>query len=120
MAADQVTLNIQNMERGSGAGTIVSSATPSIDSDAYGSYKITAQAAAITGVTVVGTPSDLQRLVVRVLDNGSPRAITWGAQFEAVGAALPTTTVAGKRHTVVFLYDATSAKWGAISAVVEA
>lgn len=117
--SDQTTLGIAYVEQATNVQTYVSSATPSVNSDKFGALKITAQAAAITGVTVTGTPNDLQQLVVRLLDNGSARAITWGSQFEAVGAALPTTTTAGKRGTVRFVYDAVSAKWGAVSAVVE-
>ncbi len=126
MAEDQVTENVEYMEQATNVFTIVSSATPSVNAELYGALKITGLVDVITGVTVVGSagslsePRDLQQLIVRILDAGVAKAITWGSQFEAVGAALPTVTVAGKRHTVRFLYDATTSKWGAISAVVEA
>lgn len=118
--SDQLTNSTEFAEQATNVQSYVSNATPSVNSDQFGALKITAQAAAITGVTVTGTPNDLQQLVVRILDNGSARAITWGSQFEAVGAALITTTVAGKRHTLRFLYSTDSSKWGLVNAAVEA
>lgn len=102
--------------------TIVSSATPTINTDTCDAVTITALAAAITSMTtnLTGTPSDFDPLIFRIKDDGTGRAITWGASFEAVGAALPTTTVAGKRLTVGFFYDTVSAKWGCVASVQEA
>lgn len=98
-------------------GTAASSATPSIDTDAYDQYNVTALAAAITGVTVTGTPTDGQKLLVRIKDNGTARAITWGSSFVASGAAaLPTTTAASKTHLIGFIYDSTAAKWVCVAA----
>jgi hypothetical protein len=93
-------------------GTTASSATPSIDCALYDQYNITALAAAITGVTVTSTPADGQKLLVRIKDNGTARAITWGASFVASGAsALLATTVVSKTHLCAFIYDSTAAKW---------
>lgn len=99
---------------------IVSSATPAVNVDIYGAVNISALAAAITVVTFTGTPNDLQVLRLRIKDNGVARALAFGAQFEAVGVALPTITVAGKRHTLTFLFDSVTAKFGLVAAVVEA
>ena len=97
-------------------GTTASTATPSIDTDAYDQYTITALAIAITGVTVTGTPTDGQRLMVRIKGDATPRAITWGASFVASGVApLLTTTVASKTHLCSFLYDGTALKWVAVA-----
>jgi len=30
-----------------------------------------------------GTPTNFQSLIIRIKDNGTARAITWGASFEA-------------------------------------
>lgn len=120
MAVDQVTLEIRGAGQATSANSITSSTTPTVDVDAYGALYITALAGAITVVNVVGTPNNLQRLVVRIKDNGTARAIAWGAQFEACGVALPTTTTQSKRLTTTFLYDAVSAKWGSVASVVEA
>ncbi len=94
--------------------SITSSATPSINTDTTAQFNITALAAAITSMTtnLTGTPQDGQTLMIRIKDNGTARAITWGTSFASSGVAtLLTTTVISKTHTVGLLYDATSAKW---------
>jgi hypothetical protein len=97
--------------------TVTSSATPSINTDTTDLFTITALAVAITGVTATGTPTEGQRLMVRIKDNGTARAITWGASFVSSGVAiLPTTTVASKTHHVGFIYDTVVAKWVCIAA----
>ncbi len=103
-------------------GTTTSSATPSINTDAVDAYSITALAAAITSFTtnLSGTPNDFDRLLIRIKDNGTARAITWGSSFEAKGVALPTTTVISKVLTVGFIYDSVTAKWGCVAVAQEA
>lgn len=102
--------------------SIVSSGTPTVNSDNCDAVDITALAAAITSMTtnLSGTPTNFQRLVFRIKDNGTARAITWGASFEALGVALPTTTTINKRLTVGFIWDSTTSKWGCVAALVEA
>lgn len=99
---------------------IVSDAAPIVSCDKYQFVSITALAAAITGVTVTGSPVDFQELVFRIKDNGTLRAIAFGSQFIAKGVALPTTTAAGKLLTTSFQYDSVTGKWGCIRSVVEA
>lgn len=102
--------------------TITSSATPTINTDNCDAVTITALAAAITSMTtnLSGTPKNFQRLMIRIKDDGTARAITWGTSFEACGFPLPTTTVASKRLTILLIYDSVAAKWGCISASQEA
>lgn len=102
--------------------TITSSATPTINTDNCDCVTITALAAAITSMTtnLSGTPTNFDKLVFRIKDDGNVRAITWGASFEPVGVALPTTTVASKRLVVGFIYDTVSAKWGCVASAQEA
>jgi hypothetical protein len=97
--------------------TVTSSATPAINVDTTDQFNITAQAAAITSMTsgLTGTPTDGQPLTVRIKDNGTARAITWGASFSTTGLGTPiTTTVVNKTHIVQFIYDSTAAKWACI------
>jgi hypothetical protein len=94
--------------------TVASSATPAINIDITDQFNITALAVAITSMTsgLTGTTVDGQKLLIRIKDNGTARAITWGASFVASGAAaLPTTTVAGKTHLLGFIYDSAAGKW---------
>lgn len=102
--------------------SITSHATPTINTDNCDAVTITAQTEAITSMTsnLSGTPTNFQSLIFRIKDNGSARAITWGASFEAMGVALPTTTTAGKVTTVGFIYNTVTSKWGCIASVVEA
>jgi hypothetical protein len=83
---------------------------------------ITALAAAITSMTsgLTGTPSNGEMLLYRIKDNGTARAITWGASFAAAGASLPTTTVLGKVLHVLFIWDSVAAKWCCLSTAQEA
>ncbi len=102
--------------------TIVSSATPTIDTDECDCVTITALADAITSMTtnLSGTPVDFDELIFRIKDNGTARAITWGASFAARGASLPTTTVISKVTTVGFIYNAVTATWDCVAALTEA
>jgi hypothetical protein len=99
-----------------------SSATPTTNTDTTDLHDITALAAAITSMTtnLSGTPTNGQALLFRIKDNGTARAITWGASFEARGVALPTTTVISKVLTTLFIYDTTTSKWGCVASVQEA
>lgn len=98
-----------------------SSATPTINTDNVDAHSITALAADITSMTtnLSGTPTNFQKLIIRIKDNGTARAITWGASFEAKGVALPTTTVKSKVLTVGFIYDTVTSKWGCVASVSE-
>ena len=102
--------------------TITSSATPAINTDNCDCVTITALAVAITSMTtsLTGTPTNVQKLIIRIKDDGTARAITWGASFEAKGVALPTTTVISKVLTVGFIYDTVTSKWGCVASAQEA
>lgn len=102
--------------------SLTSSATPTVNTNNCDMVDITALAVAITSMTtnLSGTPNDFQKLVVRIKDNGTPRAITWGTSFVAEGTALPTTTVASKVLSVGFIYDAVKAAWGCVASAQEA
>jgi hypothetical protein len=93
--------------------------TPAINTDLYDQVSMSGIAAAITSMTtsLTGTPVDGQKLLLRFKDNGTARAITWGASFVSSGAAtLPTTTVLSKTHLVGLIYDSTAAKWVCVAA----
>jgi hypothetical protein len=86
-------------------------ATPTVASDSYDIIAYTGLAAAITSMTsgLTGTPVLGQKLMVGFKDNGTARAITWGASFKSSGVAtLLATTAAGKQHWVGLQYDGTA------------
>lgn len=101
---------------------IASSATPAIDVDAYDRVNITALATAVTSMTsgLTGTPTPFQSLVMRIKDDGTTRAITWGASFVNRGATMPTATTAGKVHMVGFFWNSNTSTWDCHAATVEA
>lgn len=121
MAVDQVTQSIMSgQQHTNGSIQTAPGATPTINSDFNGYVVLTALAAAITAVTVTGTPVNGQSLRIRFLDNGVARAIALGAQFEPVGAALPVLTTVNKRTTSTFVWDSSTSKWGCIANITEA
>ena len=93
--------------------------TPSYNTDTCDVLFLSGQAAAISSMATnkSGTPVRGQHLLVQIVDNATPRAITWGAGFAARGQALPTTTVASKLLTVGFIFDTV---WGCVGAAQEA
>lgn len=96
--------------------TSASTVTPTSTNDAV---RVTAQAAAIQFANPTGTFAELQGFVIRLKDNGTARAITWGSDYRAVGAALPTTTTANKTMYIPVVYNSTDAKWDVLPATVQ-
>lgn len=93
------------------------SATPAINTDSYDVVHITAQSAAITSFTssLTGTPVDGDSLRISITDNGTARAITWGASFESSTATLPSTTVVSTRIDVGFFWNTETTKWRCVA-----
>jgi len=93
------------------------SATPAINTNLYDVVHITAQNAAITSFTssLSGTPVDGDTLRISITDDGTGRALTWGASFEASTVALPTTTVASTRLDVGFFWNTETSKWRCVA-----
>ena len=104
------------------SGTVTSHATPTINTDNVDIFTITALAEAITSMTtnLSGTPTLGQTLIIRILDNATARAITWGASFASRGATLPTTTVLSKYLYVGLIWNTTTSTWDCIATAQEA
>lgn len=113
---------LSNKQIDPGTDTVASSATPSINTDTTAFFTITALATAITSMTtnLSGTPTNGRKLTIRIKDDGTARAITWGASFASRGGTLPTTTVSGKYHYIGLIYNSTASVWDCVVAVVEA
>lgn len=92
-------------------------ATPTINTDNVDYVEYTGMSAAITSMTtnLSGTPSRGDTLWISFTDNGTARAITWGASFEASTVALPTTTVISTRLDVGFTWNAATSKWRCVA-----
>lgn len=97
--------------------SVSSASTHTIDSDSYDWFIVTAQAAAVTFAAPTGTPVAGQRLMIRIKDNGTARAITWNAAFVSSGiASPPSTTVISKTHHIGFVWDEAASKWVCLAA----
>jgi len=83
-------------------------------------FEITAQAGALLFNAPGGTPLGGQKLIIRIKDNGTARALTYNAVFRALGNALPTTTVLSKTLYMGFIYNATDTKWDLVAVAQEA
>jgi hypothetical protein len=103
---------------------IASATTITPTSDTADQYEVTALAAAATIAAPSGTPTDGQRLVIRIKDNGTGRALTWttgsSGAFRAIGVTLPTTTVASKTMYIGCIYNAADLRWDAVAVSQEA
>lgn len=97
--------------------TTTQSATPTINTDNTDISSITALAQAITSFTtnLTGTPSAGDYLQIQITDNGTARAITWGAKFASTTVTLPTTTVISTLLRVGFQWDTVAAVWQCIA-----
>lgn len=93
------------------ATTAVSTATLTPISNPLSLAIVTAQGEAITIAAPSGSPAVGWRLLLRLKDDGTGRAITWNAIYRAIGFTLPTTTVASKTLYAGFIYNATDTKW---------
>lgn len=82
-------------------------ATPSTNTDNVDIMNFTGLATAITSMTtnLSGTPVDGNLVEFRFTDNGTARAITWGASFVATTVVLPTTTVISTMLRVLFEWN---------------
>jgi hypothetical protein len=94
--------------------TEASSATPTINTDNVDLHDITALATAMTSLTsnLTGTPTIGDVLIVRITDDGTARALTFGTSFASSdNVTLPTTTAGStsKTLTLGFMWDTTPA-----------
>lgn len=75
-------------------------------------FDVTAQAGALKLNNPSGTPVNGQKLIVRIKDNGTARALTYDTQFRASSdLALPTTTVLSKTLYMGFIFNSADTKW---------
>ncbi len=72
---------------------------------------VTALAVPATIANPSGVWSQGQAAVVRIKDNGTARALSFGAKFRALGVTAPTTTVANKTLYVAFIYNSTDDRY---------
>jgi len=100
--------------------TIASDATPNPTGDAeVNIYTITALAAAAEFAAPSGTPVDGNTLRIRILDDGSARALTYNAIYDGLFDTLPATTTISKNLYMGFIYNSESSKWEMVAYIEE-
>lgn len=99
------------------AVTSSATVTPTFDDDMV---KITAQASALALADPTGTPIPGLGMVIRIKDNGTARAISYGSQYRAIGVTLPTTTVISKTLYLAMIYNSDDTKWDVVAVGQEA
>jgi hypothetical protein len=100
--------------------TAASTSTLTPDISAFDQYNLTAQAAPLTIAAPIGTPVDGNRLIIRLFDNGTARAITWNGTYTAIGVTLPASTTTGKTIYVGCLYNASATRWDVVAVATQA
>jgi hypothetical protein len=109
---NSATATLTNKRLTKRVGSTASSATPTINTDNYDVYKLTALAVDITSFTtnLSGTPSDFDTLTISITGTAT-RNITWGSSFENGPATLPTATSGTNTLDVMFRWNSTTSKW---------
>jgi len=97
--------------------------TLSWNSNNYEQYQLTAMNSPTTISADSGSPSNGQKMIFRLKDNGNARSITWTTGttngFRAIGVTLPTTTVVSKLTYVGCIFNSTDSRWDVISVAQE-
>jgi collagen type VII alpha len=101
---------------GAAGGTI----TPT--SDTADQYNITALGAAATFAIPSGTPTDGQKLNIRIKDNNTNRGLTWTTSaggYRIIGTTLPSTTSAGRTIYVGCVYNLADLFWDVVAVATQ-
>lgn len=89
----------------------------------FDQFVINAQSQNVTINADAGSPSDGQKSIFRIKDNGSAYTISWTTgtsnSFRAIGITLPNTTVATKTVYVGCIYNSNAARWDAVATAQE-
>jgi hypothetical protein len=90
------------------------------DSDENDQETITALSQTLTINKPSGTPTNGQKLVIRIEGDATPRTLNWNAAYEVIGVTLPTATTANKKIYVGCIYNSTDDTWDVVAVNIEA
>lgn len=85
-------------------------------------YTVTALGTSATIAAPSGTPVNGQKLVLRIKDNGTSRALTWtttSGAYRAVGTTLPASTAANKVLYIGCIYNSQDTYWDVVAVAAE-
>lgn len=103
--------------------SITSASTITPDGDGCDQYDVTALATGVGGSTIAapsGTPTDGQKLIIRIKDNGTAATLAWATTagaYRAVGVVLPTATVVSSVFYAGCLWNAQDGYWDVVTTV---
>lgn len=110
-AGTETLTNKRNQPRVVSATSYTTDTGTSLDVATCDIFIVTAQAGALLFNNPSWTPVQWEKLIIRIKDNGTARALTYGSQFRASSdLALPTTTVVNKTLYMWFIYNSTDTK----------
>lgn len=97
--------------------------TLTIDASIADQYEATGLTGAITFAVPTGSPINGQKLMIKIKDNGTARALTWtttAGGFRVVGSTLPTTTVISKTVYIGCIYNSADNFWDVVAVAQQA
>jgi hypothetical protein len=100
--------------------SITSSATVTPTGDTADQYEVTALAVGATIAAPSGTPTDGQKLILRIKDNGTAQTLAWTTSsggYRAIAVVLPTTTVISSVFYAGCIYNSQDSFWDVVSTV---
>ena len=112
------TLTNKRIDPRTSTATSTTSLTPDISS--FDQYNLTAQAATLAINAPTGTPVDGNKLIIRILDNGTSQTINWNGTYTVIGTTLPTATTVNKMTYVGCIYNSTNTRWDVIAVTTQA
>ena len=118
----QTLTNKRVTQRVIAAGSTSGTITPTGDTaDVFTMLGLTGS---VTIAVPSGTPTDGQKLILRIQDNGTARALTWTTSgtgaYTVIGPTLPTTTKANKLLYVGCIYNNTTSRWDVVAVTEQA
>lgn len=111
------TITLSNKRISKRVVTTTQSATPTINTNNGDIFQITGLTQAITSFTtnLTGTPVAGDMIMIQITDNGTARALSFGASFEGTTSTpLPTTTVISTLLRILFQRNTANDKWTCI------
>lgn len=97
--------------------------TLTVNSDNLQHYSVSALGTALSISADAGTPIEGEKLIFRLKDNGTSRALSWANgvsnSYRAVGVVIPSATVTNKTTYVGCIYNTTDSRWDMIAVSTE-
>lgn len=103
--------------------SITSAATITPTSDTADQYNVTALATTAAFAIPSGTPTDGQKLSIRIEDSGAGQSISWtttAGGYRVIGTTLPTSIAAGKVIYVGCVYNLADGFWDVVAVAIQA